>query len=141
MTWTTYEPGDKDAYIPTSKWGKDHWSTFAYLETRMVTYRGKIENRHMRCNNRLHRQFAHVKNCQEYPTRLKDGEKFNHDDWSCLEDMVAAGYFEADFRNVGGKIFGGGKARVRITPEGKLVAAMIRAHKMAGGRYADFELP
>jgi hypothetical protein len=146
--WTTYEPDGED-YVPVERFGKDHWSTFAYLETRAVDAGGVIDNRKMRCHLRLHRTFAaNPPNASvgspidgsAYPTRLKDGELPNHDDWSCLEDMAAAGLLVAEFRTAHhGWPVGGGEARIRLTPAGLEMAAKLRAHKAAGGTFAAFE--
>jgi hypothetical protein len=144
--WIAYEPEGED-YVPVKRWGKDHWSTFAYLETRAVDADGLIDNRKMRCNLRLHRPFAantpgasvgSPVDGSRYPTRLKDGELPNHDDWSCLEDMVAAGLITAEFREKHGPAFGSGEARIRLTDEGRIVAAKLRGHKAAGGSFASF---
>lgn len=142
MTWIPYEPEGND-YIPVERWGKDHWSTFAYLETRAVDQKGVIDNRRMRCNLRLHREFAFnvgfgAIDGSAYPTRLRDGQAEPHDDWSCLEDMVAAGLVHAEFHRSASKAFGGGEARVTLTPEGLQVAAALRAHKANGGSFGDF---
>lgn len=81
--------------IPMEKWGRDHWSTLAYLETRCVDYDGKVKNENLRCDSDLHPNFAHSLSMgfgdRKYPTRLVDGTKVeNHDDWSCIEDFIDA---------------------------------------------------
>lgn len=131
--WIKYEPSALSDYIPMSEWGKDHWSTLAYLETRAVDHSGLIDNRHMRCNPRLHRIFAHSGSFsgKEYPTRLKRSELENHDDWSCVEDMVSAGLIEAWFSESRGKI--------KFTDYGQSVANLLRVHKMNGGSFSTFE--
>jgi len=135
--WTAYEAGD-DGYIPMERFGHDHWSTFAYLETCVVDVHGYIDNRRMRCNARLHREFAWRADGSDYPTRLKDGEQARHDDWSCLEDMAAAGLIRAWWREPAGEFFGGGQARVELTERGQEIAAQLREHKAAGHPYATF---
>lgn len=135
--WFEYE-AEGDDYIPPTLWGRDHWSTLAYTEARAVDHKGVISNPHMRCNNRLHRPFAHmVGDGREYPTRLKEGEISGHDDWSCVEDMVAAGLLTAKFRDMEGG-FGNGRAMVKLTEKGQSLAAKLRAHKATGGSFADF---
>ena len=132
-TWSEYKPEGND-YIPIDQWGQDHWSTFAYLETRAVDDRGLIDNRKMRCNPRLHREFAHgggytgmLCDGSKYPTRLKDGEIDRHDDWSCLEDMVAAGLIVAQWRVVHhGAVFGNSQAKVAFTAAGEAMAPDFR---------------
>lgn len=132
---------DKSLYIPIARWGLDHWSTLAYLETRAVDDHGIIDNRKMRCNPRLHRPFAHSADGTNCPTRLRNGEIANHhDDWSCLEDMVAAGILIAYFRVAKhGEVFGGSQGRIELTDEGRKIANDLRTHRGAGGRYADFQ--
>ena len=142
--WVKYEANGSGDYVPVEKWGKDHWSTFAYLETRTVDHRGIIDNRHMRCTMRLHRTFA-VKNlgvwqdAARYPTILKGGEKLeNHDDWSCLEDMVEAGLIEA-WNTISPNHFGGAEAKVKLTEMGLVCASLLREHKANGGSFAMFD--
>src|SRR5688572_27197569 len=89
------EGGD---YVPVDQWGKDHWSTLAHAESRAVNHGGVIHNPHMRCNPRLHRRFAHHSwDGRDYPTNLREGQLTPHDDWSCIEDMVAAGLLTAEW--------------------------------------------
>jgi hypothetical protein len=136
--WEPYVPGSVDLYIPVSEWGSDHWSTFAYLETRVVDDRGLVDNRRMRCNSRLHRDFMHMADGKNYPTRLKGGKTIErHDDWSCLEDMVSAGLVRAWYDTTG-EPFGGGKARVELTELGSQVAGQLREHKASGGKWGEF---
>ena len=71
--------------VPPTDWGKDHWSTLAFLETAAVDNKGLVQNAHMRAHPRLHPKYAHTGSTGEYPTRLKDGfELKDHDDWSCM---------------------------------------------------------
>ena len=131
-------------FVPMNKWGKDHWSTFAYIETRIVDHKGKLDNKHMRCNPRIHRQLANVTpfgslvNGGEYPTRLKDGEIENHDDWSCVEDIEAAGLLTHKIKEVNKNIFGNSAATVKFTDLGYSIAAMLRKHKGEGKNFAEF---
>lgn len=144
--WNEYKPEGND-YVSIARWGQDHWSTFAYLETRAVDGRGLVDNPRMRCNPRLHRHFADVDpftgkphDGSKYPTRLKDGEIEQHDDWACLEDMVAAGLITAQWRVVhAGAMFGNSQAKVTLTDAGQALAAQLRIHKADGGRWANFE--
>lgn len=143
MNWIQYKPNDQENYIPIEQWGADHWSTFAYLETCIVDGSGIIDNRKMRCNPRLHREFANIGRGElhdgsRYPTRLKDDEIENHDDWSCLEDMVAAELIEAQWRRVNREIIGGGMAKVELTAKGWAVASQLREHKGRGGKFSKF---
>ncbi len=143
--WFAYE-AEGDDYVPVEQFGKDHWSTFAYLETRAVDHSGVVENARMRVHARLHREFVHpmfasINDGSAYPTRLKDGELPSHDDYSCLEDMVAAGLLTAEWRvKYHGRTFGNSECRVRLTARGQGIAAKLRAHKMSGGSFSDFRL-
>ena len=124
--------------IPVSQWGKDHWSTLGYIETRCMDHRGLSDRAHMRCDTRLHPQFANEVNRalpdKKYPTRLRDGvERGLHDDWSCLDDAEAAGFAE----NIGTGI----NRCYRITEHGERICAALRAHKRAGGNWANFVWP
>lgn len=140
-SWIEYTAGDREAYITPDRWGKDHWSTLAYAETRTVDYKGILDNRHMRCNSRLHRVFAHQADGSDYPTRLRNGEiEERHDDWSCLEDAVAMDLIKMQWQKPSAKIFGGATAKVQFTPEGLRIVADLRAYKASGRNYAEFKV-
>ena len=139
--WTEYKP--EGEYISIDRWGKDHWSTLAYLETCAVDNRGLIDNRRMRTHPRLHRElvgitFGEIQDGSQYPTRLREGELEKHDDWSCLEDMVANKLCRAFFREKYDRPFGGNESRVEFTELGLKVAAELRAYKASGGKFSDF---
>jgi len=144
--WVEYQ-ADGNGYIPVEKWGKDHWSTFAYLETVTVDKGNIVGNRQMRTNPRLHRELVGISPASglpidgSYPTRLKGGEQAeNHDDWSCIEDMVNAGIVVASFRVKDGRtLIGNSECRVRLTSEGEVIAHQLRDFKRNGGNFADFQ--
>lgn len=139
--WEKYLPEHGADYVPPETWGKDHWSTFAYLETLTVDRKGVVQNAKMRCNNRLHREFAtdrQLKMTKEYPTITKQGPIHKHDDWSCVEDMVYYGYITAETRQVSKAFNDNTQCRVALTPFGQKIAAELRQHKAAGGNFADF---
>jgi hypothetical protein len=145
LGFTPYAPDQAQERVPLTEWGKDHWSTFAYLETVAVDARGTIENVRMRCDSRLHRPFAHgnglghLHDGGKFPTRLKGSvERAGHDDWSCVEDMVVEGLIQAWWRADPALSIGGATCLVALTERGWRCAAALRAHKAAGGRYADF---
>ena len=117
--------------ISMEHWGKDHWSTLAYIETRIIDYHGGLDVRHMRCNSKLHPQFQHIVEGKEYPTRLKEGTiVHDHDDWSCVEDMEAEGLLIS---------LGTGLSPVyKLTDKGYVIAAALRKHKAEGGNFASF---
>lgn len=122
--------------VPIERWGKDHWSTFAYIETRIVDHDGYLDPRHMRgCNG----------DASMYPTRLRGqwGEiidLYGHTDVDCAKDAVLAGLIE------------GGRVTQRdhndeikaltwqytMTPKGHTVSAALRAHLARQRNYQDF---
>lgn len=120
--------------LPIEKWGKDHWSTFAYIETRCVDHKGVPNIQHMRCDGDRHPQFDHMTRMTgesgKYPTLYKGGKLEDHDDWDCMDDCELLGLIENK---------GTGLHRVyKLTALGKLVAGQLRAHKMNGGNFATF---
>lgn len=135
-----------NGYTPSMKvWGKDHFSTFAYLETRAVDYGGLVDNKHMRCNPRIHRELANVSpggviDGGEYPTRLKDSELKNHDDWSCVEDMVINGLVKIFARRKNDKQFDNTQIKVEFLERGSDLAADLREHKQDGGSFSNFKI-
>lgn len=126
-------------HIPMSLWGKDHWSTLAYIETRIVDYKGQPDRSHMRCDPKRHPGLAgHVHAAlspslgdKNYPTRLKDGKELHdHDDWDCMEDAEAEGLLKWN---------GTGMYPVFVlTKKGRAICAALRRHKQDGGQFAEF---
>lgn len=125
--------------VPMAQWGKDHFSTLAYIECRIVDNKGTIDPRHLRCNPSAngHRAANHfgpdVAN-REYPTRLHGGTHlYGHDDWSCIDDIVAEGILEWHGTGLH-PIF-------KLTECGHRICAAIRKHKAEGGMFATFVAP
>jgi hypothetical protein len=118
--------------------GKDHWTTFMYLEMCCVEHKGLPDDlRRMRCDPKRHPLLAHadllgvLHDGGKYPTRLKGGvELQDHDDWDCAADLEAVGLIE----NIGS----GAYPRFRMTTEGNRMASLLRVYKQHGGRYAEF---
>jgi hypothetical protein len=83
----------KSPLLPIEQWGRDHWSTYAYLASRILDYRGKLAEEQMRVDPSIHPLRAHRGTTGTvYPTRLKDGsQQIGHDDWSCIDDFEEAG--------------------------------------------------
>lgn len=151
-TWLVYEVAASADYVPIEKWGQDHWDTFGYADHCTVNKRGVLDRQHMRCNPRLHRELANIGNTEyhslidgsSHPTRLKGDEVMTtpHDDWSCIEDAVAAGLLIAMFRaNDSERMFGNREVRVELTTYGERVAAAFRHYIADGRRRADFVPP
>ena len=117
--------------IEVARWGKDHWSVLAYVETRCVDGRdgvGELDHRN------LSRKGGHAWK-PEYCTRLKgngDGtihHAEDHDDWDCLDDLEAAGLVD---------VHSAVNGLVTMTDLGMEIAGSLRAWKAAGGNYAEF---
>ena len=125
--------------VDPSRWAKDHWSTLAYIDTRIVDYGGRIDHAHMRCHLSRHPQFVsidprgEVRDGARYPTRLRDGELKDHDDWDCVEDLIAAGLLEWNGTGIH-PVFA-------LTPRGLTVAQRLREHKAGGGQFGAFRMP
>ena len=115
-----------------ANFGKDHWSTFAYIETRIVDHGGIPHRPHMRCHGDRHPLLVLPgQDGREHPTRLRDGTALtHHDDWDCIDDLEREGLLF----NIGSSI----NPCYRLTDEGSKVAARLRAHKGAGGNFAGF---
>lgn len=133
--------------VPVPRFGKDHWSLLAYVETRCVdsaTNTGQLDPKRMRCNPKRHPMMAvstgfSPRNWQpSYGTRLhatrtgRVPQLKTHDDWDCLDDLEAAGLVEV-LSLVNGI--------VRMTPDGLTVAHALRTHKVDGGVFATFRWP
>jgi hypothetical protein len=139
-------------HVPISRWGKDHWSTFAYAETCVVDkksagdtpYVGELDRDRLRCNVDRHAELMgqRVAMCADHSwnpahgTRLKGfarnrrNQIASHDDWDCLEDMENEGLLE---------IISYVNAFIKFTDKGVALAAHIRQHKIKGGNFATFE--
>lgn len=150
-------PHASPSNTPMQRWGKDHWSMLAYVETLCVDGEkgvGTIDKRRVRSNEKTHPLLAVNANVggwkPQWGTRLKGyfdfaKESFSmdpskaeeagfqlpqHDDWDCLEDIQAAGLV-----NIHSLVNG----FVQMTPNGLDVCAQLRAHKSNGGMFANFE--
>lgn len=148
--------------VPVESWGKDHWSTLAYVETLAVDGQQSIDLRRMRVDNSRHPLLAHHVSDMKYPTCLHGGvELYDQDDWDCLADAVGAGfikilglprnYLDVEPGRRGmilpslprkalstGGFMWTGKPKVKFTPLGITVVASLRAHKASGGTFSTF---
>ena len=142
-TDTKTEHHPPGTFVPVSRWGKDHWSTLAYIECRIVDHKGVPARAHMRTDADLHPGLAghteqwvptRTKNDRKYPTRLRDWTQlFDHDDWSCLEDAEEAGMLTSRGTGI--------NPVYSLTDRGRKVCNALRAHKAAGGHFSNFECP
>ena len=131
--------------IKIEQFGKDHWSLFAYIETRTVDHKGILNKDHLRIKNPV------VANSTNYPmpkpewnrnngTRLKGffekkDKKLlipDHDDFDCFDDLEEAGLIE----NMGT----GFNPAAQLTKFGIKIASDLRKHKSEGKNFADFFL-
>lgn len=128
------------APIPLQRWGKDHWSTFAFVAHWCAEYGSQgfavaspRHRRQMRVDADIHPGLAHsleIAGARRYPTRLNDGtEVERHDDYSCVEDMEAEGLVEW-----GGT---GLNPVLRMTARGLTAAGVVATHKTEGGQFGD----
>ncbi len=145
--------------IPLDQWGKDHWSTLAFIETRCVDHKGVLQNAHMRTHVGRHplfmaRGFKSPGDGSRYPTIYKGGELADHDDWDCLYDMVLAGLITVRPKDEALWDVPVGKrgpiqyrdrlqtkelkVTVKLTELGNQVAGELRAHKAKQRNYQAF---
>ena len=123
--------------IPVTDWGKDHWSTLAYIETLLVDGGKGVAVPHikrMRCDEQVHPELAWRRFEKNYPTYLAGGVLLDrHDDWSCLDDAVAAGFLLGEGTGI--------RPAYKATPLGLDVMAALRRHKATGGMFGNFKWP
>lgn len=147
---------DPNEFVPEALFWHDHWSTLAYLETVLVDCGGfqvGLDAR-MRQNRRNFRVM--MKECPrpkrtglagmsqsgaipmdpEHGTRLQDGTVLEwSDDWSCVQDMAAAGYFTCGPDAVEPKVI------LHLSEKGQAICARLRQHKANGGNWRNFQAP
>jgi hypothetical protein len=162
--------------IAPQRFGRDHYSTLLYVETCAVDCGGRLDHDRMRCDLDRHPVLAaagaHSALFGEVdghanPTRLRsvDGrteEVADHDDYDCLDDLVAAGWLtvqmptadagEDVYRITGGIVTDGSGAPIRpsaltgvdeltlgaaaswhLTDTGYTITAAARRHLADGG--------
>lgn len=141
--------------VPIDEWrfGPDHWSTLLYINTVAVDRGGfKIDSdprmrTYFRTYEAMDREDAkehpNVRPFTEEayftPVYQADGTKtkvFDHDDWSCLYDMMLAGYF-VDMTPFTFKV----GAVLQFSPKGQEMVARLEQHKRTGGTFKNFKLP
>jgi len=123
--------------VSVEAFGKDHWSTLAFVETRCVDDGGIVDKERMRCNTSRHaallgriQQRSTSKWDEKWGTILSDGTVLpEHDDWDCLIDLAKAGYVE---------IVDIDEGNVHLTDQGWQVAHQLRRFIAEGGTYKAF---
>ena len=126
---------DERKPIPIEQFGRDYWSTFAYVETRCVDHQGIPHKPNMRANLKRHPEHTHhipfEKENETFPTRLRDGREINdHDDWDCVDDLSAAGLVLIKCT--------GAQPVWALTGKGLAAAAALRSHIASGGQIPGF---
>ena len=140
-------------YTPMSKWGKDHWSTLAYIDTVITdyVYFPIIKNDRMRTtknnliilhNNGIYKKEKFIRDgsyikseveVKEYPTRLNDGTEIkDHDDFSCIVDFAKEGLLNKDEKHITVD------SKIKLSKLGRDVINKLREHKSKGKNFADF---
>jgi hypothetical protein len=123
--------------IPVEKFGKDHWSLLAYIETCCADNGGVIDLRRVRVNPNTHPLCAVGQHSPRnwlptYSTILNDSTLlYGHDDIDCLDDLEKAGMIYIKSL-VNGFVF--------LSPLGIKISARLRKHKIEGKQYRDFEI-
>lgn len=106
------------ANVPMKKWGKDHWSLLAYIDSCCINNNGKLNSLRMRADG------------EKYPTRTKDGELRGHNDYHCLKDLESEGFVQ----NIGTLA----NPIVRMSDKGLDAMKQLTKHKQTGGNYDNF---
>ena len=138
--------------IPMSEWGRDHWSTLAYIET-CATERQALDDRRMRGDGRT------------YPTRLRgfaaDPSRIvlDHSDWDCVLDLIAAGLLTPEpgtnphrdhptnatiEARMAARVAPASASKIdryKLTARGRAIANALREHKENGGNFSNFVPP
>lgn len=118
------------AIIKPEHFGKDHAQTLMFVEVRCVDFGGSME-----WGSRQMRRFR--LGDRNYPTRLQGGiecDDVTHDDWSCLQDFVAAGILEPFNETSDGR-----KVKLALTNLGWNLAGQLRRNRAIGILDADFD--
>lgn len=129
-----------DRYVPMELWGKDHWSTLAYLETVQVDHKMLMmhSDARMRQNRRHFRILGARRPAlpmqREHGSRLNDGSYVpGHDDWNCVQDMAHAGLLSINSDDLGpGVVF-------TLVARGLALAHELRIYKANGGNFQTFK--
>lgn len=139
-----------DEYVPAALWGKDHWSTLAYVESVATDCSGfqvgvdgrmRSNRRHFRVMHecpkprRAGRSMVGAALASDAGTRLNDGQVIaGHDDWCCLQDMAQEGLFNVNASGIQPGFI------LHLSAKGQAWCAALRAHKQAGGMFHDVDV-
>lgn len=139
--WAQHQPhANGTDKIKTKHWGRTHWDVLSFLHTCVEKDRGIVDADLMRCNPDLHREVGGltanrtVSICRS-PTRLVGCQVDQHDDWSCLDDLAAEGFIEAEYQDKRKNFhitFGFRKMRVSMTEKGKQTSRTLREYRKSG---------
>lgn len=115
VLWRDYPP-------QTDTFGKQHWSTFAYLASCFYSKGGQVDFKRLRVNTSSMWRPTHS-------TTLSDGTFLEgHDDIEVWKDLVREGYLE-DFHRV-----------AVLTPiRGRDMAFQLAKHRCDGKSFATFD--
>lgn len=122
------------------QFGKDHWSTLAFLETQIVDKNFPIDLKRLRVND-TKRAFSNGASFHEkismwsndYSTKLKDGSRESgHDDIDVIDELEEKGYIKNNGTHI--------NIYPLLTDKGWKVCNAIREHKGNGGSFSTFDL-
>lgn len=119
--------------VPIGEFGRDHYSTLAYVGVRARRFGGRLDPSHMRTAKSRHPQKAAVHHAHQFfgrdkPTLLMGGTALpGHDDWDCLDDLIDAGLVQE-----------AGESAYVLTDLGADLHDRLVKHRRDGGTYATF---
>lgn len=126
-------------HISRERWGKDHWSTLAYLGTCAMDGR-PFKPEKMRCNPATHLGYlarvqvgflpdAKPEWKPTWGTILADGRLDDHDDYDVCDDLEREGLAE---------FFSYANGTFTLTDAGLDMVREITRHKMRDGKFRNF---
>jgi predicted transcriptional regulator len=128
--------------VSVERFGKDHWSTFAYIAHCVQAKHGEPERSRMRTDEDRHPglvghsgfSFAELDGkTKKYPTRLAGGVELQyHDDWDCCDDLEAAGLLISEGTGI--------HPIYKLTDKGWEVLKQLTEHKNSGGSFGQFRM-
>ena len=139
-------------FIPITMWGKDHWSTLAYIDSVIAEhsfYPITIDS-HMRTKRETYDYFLMNKakkfgfitqpyynflSSDAYGTKLNDGTTvMAHDDYSCIVDFAKEGLLNIDENSIITN------KKIKFSDKGLTVMNCLHKHKVNGGTYSNFTM-